>query len=409
MIDIKKLKSNPEWFQKKIKEKGVDIPVQTIIDLELERNTLIKSIEELNQKRKIVSKSKNPSVEGKKIKTDLKKLEESLKVVENKYQDTLSKLPNPAFDEVPVGGEDASLVVGKNIDPVKFNFSPKSHEELGKSLGIIDLESAAKVSGSRFYFLKGKGAELEVALLNYARDIIAEKNFIFVIPPVLINSSSMKGMGYLEHGGSEETYYLEKDDLYLVGTAEQSIGPMHRDEVISANKLPLRYMGYSPSFRRESGSYGKDTKGIIRVHQFNKLEMFVFCTPDQSQSEHNLILELEKSLVEGLKLPYQILNIASGDLGLPAAKKYDIEIWFPSQSRYRETHSTSNTTDFQSRRLNIKYINENNEKELVHTVNGTAFAFGRIIAAILENFQTESGAILIPEVLHKYTGFKTIE
>lgn len=409
MIDIKKLKSDPDWFQKKILEKGVDILVKNVIELEQERNALIKSIEEFNQKRKIISKSKNPSEEGKKIKVDLKKLEETLKVVENKFQDLISKIPNPAFDEVPIGGEDKSLVVGKNFEPYKFNFTPKSHEELGRSLDIIDIESAAKVSGSRFYYLIGKGAELELALLNYARELISEKNFVFVLPPVLISSSSMKGMGYLEHGGNEETYYLERDDLYLVGTAEQSIGPMHRDEILTVNQLPLRYMGYSPSFRRESGSYGKDTKGIIRVHQFNKLEMFVFCTPKQSQAEHNLILDIEKSLVDGLKLPYQILNIASGDLGLPAAKKYDIEVWFPSQSKYRETHSTSNTTDFQSRRLNIKYINDNNEKELVHTVNGTAFAFGRIIAAILENFQTESGSIIIPDVLHKYTGFKTIE
>ncbi len=409
MIDIKKLKSDPDWFQKKIQEKGINILVKNVVELEKERNTFIKSIEELNQKRKIISKSKNPSEEGKKIKADLKKLEESLKIVETKFQDTLSKIPNPAFDEVPIGGEDKSLVVGKNFEPVKFNFTPKAHEELGKSLNIIDIESAAKVSGSRFYYLRGKGAELELALLNYAREIIAEKNFVFILPPVLINSLSMKGMGYLEHGGNEESYYLERDDLYLVGTAEQSIGPMHRDEVLNVDQLPLRYMGYSPSFRRESGSYGKDTKGIIRVHQFNKLEMFVFCTPEQSQFEHNLILELEKTLVEGLKLPYQILNIASGDLGLPAAKKYDIEVWFPSQLRYRETHSTSNTTDFQSRRLNIKFVNKNNEKELVHTVNGTAFAFGRIIAAIMENFQTESGSIIIPDVLHKYTGFKSIE
>ncbi len=409
MIDIKKIKQNPSWYQQKFDQKGVNILVNDLLQKEANKNQLVTQIEHLNQRKKSASMSKSYSQEGVEIKARLKSLEEELKKVELEYSKLLRELPNPAFDDVPIGGEENSLVVEKKHTPIKFDFSPKSHEDLGKTLDIIDLESAAKVSGSRFYYLKGKGADLELALLRYAIDIIKEHNFELVLPPVLITSDSMSGMGYLEHGGRDETYYLEKDDLYLVGTAEQSIGPMYKDNILDSTKLPIRYVGYSPSFRRESGSYGKDTKGIIRVHQFNKLEMFIFCRPEQSVNEHNLILEIEKKLVDGLGLPYQILNIASGDLGLPAAKKYDIEVWFPTQGRYRETHSTSNTTDFQSRRLNIKYVNEKNEKEYIHTVNGTGFAFGRIIAAIIENFQTSDSTILIPEKLQKYTGFSSIE
>lgn len=408
MIDIKKIKQNPSWYQQKFDQKGVNISVDKLLQKEADKNQLVKRIEQLNQEKKAASMSKSFSQTGVEIKLQLKSLEEELKKIEAEYTDLLRELPNPAFDDVPVGGEDDSLVVEKKHAPAKFSFTPLSHEELGKKLDIIDLESAAKVSGSRFYYLKGKGAELELALLRYAIDIIKENDFDLVLPPVLISSDSMRGMGYLEHGGKDETYYLEKDDLYLVGTAEQSIGPMYKDSTLDSTKLPIRYVGYSPSFRRESGSYGKDTKGIIRVHQFNKLEMFIFCKPEQSVSEHNLILEIEKKLVDGLELPYQVINIASGDLGLPAAKKYDIEVWFPSQEKYRETHSTSNTTDFQSRRLNIKYVNEKNEKDFIHTVNGTGFAFGRIIAAILENFQTSDARIKIPEKLQKYTEFSLI-
>ena len=409
MINLKKLKENKDWFQRKIEEKGVSIDLEELLDIDKKRSELIVQVEELNRQKKEIASQKLESSKGKEIKEKQRKIEESLKLIEKEYSDILSKIPNPAFDDVPVGGENKSEVIETKLRPTKLSFTPKSHEELGKSLDIIDLEAAAKVSGSRFYYLKGKGAELELALLNYAKDIILKNDFKLIVPPVLVNKNSMWGMGYLEHGGNEEIYFLEKDDLYLVGTAEQAIGPMFKDQTIAEKLLPIRYVGYSPSFRRESGSYGKDTKGIIRVHQFNKLEMFVFCTPEQSEQEHQNILRLEKILVEGLELPYQVVNIASGDLGLPAAKKYDIEVWFPSQDRYRETHSTSNTTDFQSRRLNIKYLNDSGQKEFVHTVNGTAFAFGRIIAAIMENFQTKDGKVVIPKILQPYTGFGQIE
>ncbi len=409
MIDIKKLKDNKIWFEQKSKEKGFNIEMDILINSDQKRLVLISEIEELNRQKKQIASQKQSNLEGKELKEKLKEKEEALKVVEKDYYEILYKIPNPAFDDVPVGTEENNQIIETKLSPTSFEFTPKSHEELGKSLGIIDIESAAKVSGSRFYYLKGKGAELELALLNYAKDLILKENFIFIIPPVLINKDSMWSMGYLEHGGSEETYFLEKDDLFLVGTAEQAIGPMYKNETLAKNTLPLRYLGYSPSFRRESGSYGKDTKGIIRVHQFNKLEMFVFCNPSQAEKEHEIILNIQKKLVDGLGLPYQVINIASQDLGLPAAKKYDIEVWFPSQNRYRETHSASNTTDFQARRLNTKFINDSGQKELVNTVNGTAFAFGRIIAALLENFQTKDGKVTVPEVLQPYTGFDIIK
>lgn len=408
MIDIKKLKENKNWFEQKSKDKGVDISIDNLLLADKKRLGLISEIEELNKQKKQIASQKQTNQEGKVLKDNLKEKEEALKAVEKEYFEILYKIPNPALNDVPIGPEENNQVVESKLSPPNFDFAPKSHDDLGKSLKIINIESAAKVSGSRFYYLTGKGAELELALLNYAKDLILKENFDLVIPPVLINSNSMWSMGYLEHGGSEETYFLEKDDLFLIGTAEQALGPMHKNETFQQKSLPLRYLGYSPSFRRESGSYGKDTKGIIRVHQFNKLEMFVFCEPSQSEKEHELILNIQKKLVESLGLPYQVINIASKDLGLPAAKKYDIEVWFPSQNRYRETHSTSNTTDFQARRLNTKYLNDKGAKEYVHTVNGTAFAFGRIIAAILENFQTKEGSIKIPAVLRSYTGFDVI-
>lgn len=408
MVDIKKIKENKDWFIQKIKEKGVDINIDDLLNADKKRSDLIQEIEALNIERKLAASKKQASDQGKVIKEKLKAKEEELKAIEEIYLNLLYRIPNPAFDDVPVGSEENSKIIETYLEPTKFSFIPQSHEILGRNLGIIDIESAAKVSGSRFYYLVGKGAELELALLNYAKDYITKLGYQFVIPPVLINSDSMRSMGYLEHGGNEETYYLDKDDLYLVGTAEQAIGPMHKGQTLESSRFPLRYLGYSTSFRRESGSYGKDTKGIIRVHQFNKLEIFGFCSPQQSVSEHEQILKIQKELVQSLKLPYQVVNIASADLGLPAAKKYDIEVWFPSQNRYRETHSTSNTTDFQARRLNIRYLDSDGKKEFIHTVNGTAFAFGRIIAAILENFQTKSGSVEIPEVLQSYTGFKSI-
>ena len=282
---------------------------------------------------------------------------------------------------------------------------------MAQELGIIDTERAAKVSGSRFGYLKGAAVLLEFALVQLAMKTAAKDGFIPVIPPVLVGEKAMWSMGYLERG-RDEIYYLPADNLYLVGTSEQSIGPMYMDEIFKEKELPRRYIGFSTCFRREAGSYGKDTKGILRVHQFDKVEMFSIVKPEDSEKEHQLILSIEEKLMRALELPYRVLDICSGDLGDPAAAKYDIEVWMPGQNggkgEYRETHSTSNTTDFQSRRLNIKYRNKEGEIDFVHMLNGTGFS-QRPILAILENYQTEKGTVKVPKVLQDYLGMDEIK
>jgi len=250
---------------------------------------------------------------------------------------------------------------------------------------------------------------MEFALVNLAFDLLIKKGFVPVVPPVMIKREMALGTGFAQAVDNKEAYYLPDDDLYLIGTSEQSIAAMHSEEVLSEKDLPKRYVGFSTCFRREAGSYGKDIKGILRVHQFDKVEMFSFCKPEDSIKEHKLILSLEEELMKALKLPYQIVNICTGDLGLPAVAKYDIETWIPLENKYRETHSTSNCTDFQARRLKIKYKDKENNLKFVHTVNGTAFAVGRIIIAIIENYQQENGSIKVPAVLQKYMGVKIIK
>jgi len=264
------------------------------------------------------------------------------------------------------------------------------------------------MAGSRFYFLKNEAAMLEMALMNFVFTLLAKKGFTPVIPPVMIKPAESEAMGYIENHPDEEAYYLERDELYLTATSEQSLGAMHAKETLDLTK-PKKYVAFSTCFRRESGSYGKDTKGIFRVHQFDKMEMFIFCKPEDSEKYHKELLAIEEELMKALAIPYQVINICTGDLGKPAARKYDIEAWMPGQNRYRETHSTSNCTDYQSRGLGIRYKDANNEMQFVHTLNGTAFALGRIIVAILENGQQKDGSVKIPKVLQKYAGFKVIK
>jgi len=270
---------------------------------------------------------------------------------------------------------------------------------LNDELNWIDTERAGKAIGSRFGYLLRDAVNLEFALVRFAFGILQKEGFIPIVPPVFLKPEAMRGMGYLDYN-EDEVYHLEKDDLYLIGTSEQAIGAMHMNEIFTEKELPLRYAGFSSCFRREAGSYGKDTKGILRVHQFDKIELFSFVKPENSKEEHEFLLGLEEKLMRSLNLPYRVLQICTGDLGVQAANKYDIETWLPGQNQYRETHSTSNDTDFQSRRLNIKYKNEATGKnELVYTLNGTAFAVGRILIAIMENYQQEDGTIKIPDAL----------
>ncbi len=401
MLDIKYIRENPDETEKGVKAKGFEIDIRALLRLDEQNRKLEQEIEKLNGERKKAAAEKNIE-KGKKIKTALEKLETEKKPIAEKFDLMMKRLPNLPLSEVPVGKDETENItlreVGKKPD---FGFPAKDYIALAENLGWIDTERAGKAVGSRFGYLLKDAVKLEFALVRFAFDTLEKENFIPVIPPVFLKPEAMQGMGYLDHG-AEEVYRLEKDDLYLIGTSEQAIGAMRMNEILDLEK-PLRYAGFSSCFRREAGSYGKDTKGILRVHQFDKIEMFSFARPEDAKREHELLLSLEEKLMQALKIPYRVLQICTGDLGVQAANKYDIEAWLPGQNQYRETHSTSNDTDFQSRRLNIKYKNEKTGKnELVYTLNGTAFAIGRMIIAIMENYQQKDGSVKIPEILRKY-------
>jgi seryl-tRNA synthetase len=312
--------------------------------------------------------------------------------------------------EAPIGGEEDFVViehVGTPHDFAAVGFEPKDHVELGKLLGAIDTERGAKVSGSRSYYLTGVGALLEFALVNYAISSATKAGFIPVIPPVLVKPAAMEGTGFLGQA-AENVYHLEKDDYYLVGTSEVPLAAFHMDEILDGAKLPLRYAGYSSCFRREAGSYGKDTRGIIRVHQFDKVEMFSFCKPEEAKEEHKRLLQWEKDFLNAMEIPYRVIDVASGDLGSSANRKFDIEAWIPTQSAYREVTSTSNCTEFQARRLNIRYKDSDGTKA-VATLNGTLVAIPRMIVAILENHQNADGTVNVPAALQPFLGMTRFE
>lgn len=407
MLDINYILENKEKVKKGVKDKGYDPKVvDRLLRVDETRRQLISDIEKLRaEKNKL---TREDIQKGKKIKETLRRLEPDLKAVGEEFKNILYKIPNLPAKDVHAGKDEFDNKEIKKWGKVpKFSFKVKSHFELGESLDLIDTKRAGKVSGARFSYLKNEAVMLEFALINFAFEFLLKEGFSLIIPPALISLDSMKAMGYLENKGIGEMYVLEKDKLVLIGTAEQSLGPMHKDEIFNEKDLPKRYVGFSPCFRREAGSYGKDTKGILRVHQFNKVEMFSFVNPKDSDKEHEYFLSLEEKLMQKLEIPYRVVKMCSGDLGDPAARKYDIEAWFPSEKKYRETHSTSTCTDYQSRRLNIKYRKKNGDLDFVHTLNGTAFS-ERPILAILENYQQKDGCVLVPKVLQKYTGFKKI-
>lgn len=414
MIDIELLRKDPEIFKRGVKNKNADVDIDAILKLDKNWRAVLKETEDLRAKQnsfgerviveKDVAKKKEIIKELKNIKDQIKIKEVEEGILKERLDKAIRQIPNPPLDNVIIGKDENNNKALREVGlkPI-FNFKFKNYTEIGEELNLIDTERAAKVSGTRFGYLKNEAVLLEFALIQYALDILIKERFIPIIPPVMVRPESMEAMGYIERGG-EEIYFLEKDNLYLVGTSEQSVGPMHKDEIFEEKNLPVRYVSFSPCFRREAGSHGKDTRGILRVHQFDKLEMFCIVTPEKSEEEHKFLLLLEEKLMQGLKLPYRVLDICTGDLGDPAAAKYDIEVWLPSQDTYRETHSTSNATDFQSRRLNVRYRPKGQERgtRLVHMLNGTAFAIGRIIIAILENYQQPDGSVKIPEALQKY-------
>lgn len=418
MLDIKYIRENTQKVQEGAKNKGVKVDINEVLSLDEKRRALITGKEQLKAEQNKLSRankggaiSEETKEKARALKEKVVGLEEELKEVEKKYNFLMYQIPNVPLDGVPVGKDDSENQVkecGKIKEKPEFDFKPKEHWELGESLDIIDTERAAKVAGSRFYYLKGEGALLEFALIQFAINKLVRKGFTPVIPPVMIKPEMAWAMGYLQQHDDEEAYHLEKDDLYLTATSEQTLGAMHAKETFNESDLPKRYVGFSTCFRREAGSYGKDTKGILRVHQFDKIEMFIFCKPEDASREHELLISIEKELMDDLGLHYQVIDICTGDLGLPAAKKYDIEAWLPGQDKYRETHSTSNCTDFQARRLNVKYRDKSGNTDFLYTLNGTAFSM-RPIIAILEQYQRKDGSIEVPKVLRGYTGFKEIK
>jgi len=420
MLDVKFIRQNPEKVKEGIKKKGVSPAlVEQILELDLRRRNLIKTTENIaaeeNRLSSLVAKETDSTErarlieKAKQSKNKLKDYQGHLKEIEEKFQKIQLQLPNLPLDDVPFGEDESKNVVLREVgEKTKFNFKPKDYLELAEKLNLIDIERAAKVAGTRFGYIKGKLAQIEFALVKLAFDTLTREGFVPIVPPVMLKSEMAKGMGYLEQADQEEAYYLPKDDLYLVGTAEQSVGVMYADEILEEKELPKRYVAFSTCFRREAGAYGKDTKGILRVHQFDKVEMFSFCHPEKSKEEHKFFLSLEEKLMKILKVPYRVVQLCSGDLGFPSASTFDIESWISSQDRYRETHSTSNCTDFQARRLNIRYKTKKG-LEFVHTINGTAFAIGRTLIAIIENYQQKDGSIKVPVVLQKYLGSKVIK
>ncbi len=420
MIDIKFLRENPDVVRASQKGRGENVElVDQIIAADERKRAALTDFETLRQEQNVLSKSVGAAKGDEKtaLLANAKELADKVKAADTKRAELeeeakklLLQLSNLLDTEAPIGGEEDFVTiehVGTPRDFAKDGFEPRDHVELGKLLGAIDTERGAKVAGSRSYYLTGVGALLEFALVNYAIQSALKNGFSPVIPPVLVNPAAMEGTGFLGQA-AENVYRIEKDDVYLVGTSEVPLAAMHMDEILPADKLPLRYAGYSSCFRREAGTYGKDTRGIIRVHQFDKVEMFSFCRPEDAKEEHKRLLQWEKDFLTAMEIPFRVIDVASGDLGSSAVRKFDIEAWIPTQDAYREVTSTSNCTEFQARRLNIRYKDADGTKAIA-TLNGTLVAIPRMIVAILENHQNADGTVNVPAALQPFLGMKKFE
>lgn len=386
--------------------------VDAWLQKDAERKKVLADVEDLNRKKNELANMGKQGVDvetiraqGKEVKEASVKLEESLKTVEEEWLTLINQIPNLHLPDVKIGKTDTENEVAREVgEKPKFDFEPKDHFTLGTELGLLDFESGAKVAGSQFYFLKGDAVLLEFALIQFGLEILQSKGFQLVSTPDLAKSRYYLGTGYAPRGDEAQIYEIEGEDLGLIATAEVTMAGMHADEVLNLEQLPLKYAAISHCFRKEAGAYGKYSKGLYRVHQFTKLEMFVYCEPGQSEAIHQELLAVEEEIAQQLGIPYRVLNMCSGDLGASAAKKYDLEAWLPGRNDYGEITSTSNCTDFQARNLNIKYRNEDGKNDFAHMLNGTAIVMSRFPIAIMENYQQADGTIKIPEVLRKYFG-----
>ncbi len=432
MLDINYIRANRQQVENAIKNKGCDVDLAEVLKLDDERKSLSQKIDGLRQARNQISaqmKNGKPDqkliAEGKSLKEEISTLESELSEIEPKYLTLLKQVPNVPTDDVPVGlSEDENQVAEVVGEPTKFNFEPKNHYEIGVARDWIDKERAAKVSGSRFAYIKGDMVKLQMAIVNFVMNslsdegVIAEiikknkltglstKPFTLVLPPLMLRTEMYDAMDRLEP--REDRYKIEGDELWLQGSAEHVLGSMHANEIFNEKELPVRYLGYATSFRQEAGTYGKDMEGIIRMHQFDKLEMESFSTKETSRKEHELFVAIQRWLIEQLQLPYRVIRKCTFDIGKPDARGIDMEVWLPGQNKYRETHTADYMTDYQSRRLNTRVRREDGEVELVHTNDATAFALGRIMIAVIENYQNEDMTVRVPEVLRKYLDGKEI-
>ena len=423
MLDPKFIRENPQVVRKSVSAKQMDPKlVDEFLKLDERWRQYLGEVEELQRQRNLAAKERNIE-KGKKIKKQLADKEPELAKIESSWRQTLYQIPNILAADVPIGkGASENVVVRKWGKPQKFSFKPKDHMHLGTALDIIDVETAARVSGPRFGYLKGDAALLEYALVQYAFHVLADEKllskiaakvkksysanpFVPVVPPVMIKPDVFEKMA--RRYPEEERYYIPSDDLFLIGSAEHTLGPLHMNETLKEGELPKRYVGFSTAFRREAGSYGKDTKGILRVHQFDKVEMESFTLPETSRTEQDFIVGIQEYLMQSLDIPYQIVMICSGDMGGPDDRQIDLESWLPSENNYRETHTSDSMTDYQSRRLNTK-VARKDKTDFVHMNDATVFAIGRTLIAILENYQKEDGTVDVPEVLVPYLGKKVI-
>ncbi|RYX85226.1 serine--tRNA ligase [bacterium] len=424
MLELKFLRANPDLVKTHLQNKGIkdgDALVDDVLALDERRRTATAEVEELKRRRNEIAQGVGRAkkagenadelmAQGKAVGDQISAIEGNSRELDEQLQVALLGVPNIHHESAPIGAtEDENVEVRKWGEPKKFDFEPKPHYELGEKLGIVDFERATKISGARFYVLKGLGAKLERALISFMLDVqTLENGYEEMLPPVLVRSSAMEGAGILPKF-AEDAYKVENDDLWLIPTAEVPVTDFHRDEILDVKSLPIRYAAYSPCFRSEAGSAGRDTRGMIRVHQFDKVELVWFVTPEQSYEALEQLRSHAESILEKLGLPYRTMEHATGDLGFKATKSYDPEVWFPSQDTYREISSCSNFESFQARRSNIRYrpVDENGKAgkpEFIHTLNGSGLAVGRTFAALIENYQNADGSITIPDALKPYMG-----
>jgi seryl-tRNA synthetase len=414
MLDLKLIRSEPERVKAALARRGAAAAVDALLALDARRRELLPEVENAQAERKTLSKQIGAAkqagedadelmarVQGLKEKIETGK--EEIEQVEGELGKLLVSLPNLPDPEAPAGDSEEDAVTIREVGAIpEFDFEPRDHLEIGTELGLIDMEAGARLSGSRFAYLKGDLVMLELALVRFAIELVRAEGHEPVVPPVLVREEALEGTGFLP-GDRDQIYEIPKDELFLTGTSEVALASLHADQILDPAALPLRYCGFSTCFRREAGAAGRDTRGIFRVHQFDKVEMFSFVEPSHSAAEHERLLAIEERILAELEIPYRVVNVAVGDLGAPAAKKYDCEAWIPSQDRYRELTSCSNTTDYQARRLGARYRpGEGEAPEPVHTLNGTAVAVGRTILALIENRQERDGGFTLPNTLHRY-------